>query len=75
MRFEHSPFYGSRVNQAKAQKGWLSAEEFDALGKQEFQDYLNARRGSNFLHVGQGPVRINFAWILVLLVVLSLLFK
>lgn len=76
MRFEDSPFYGLRVNQAKAHKGWLSAEGLDPLSKREFQDYLASRRTYKCgFHSVQRPVRVNLDWLLVLLTILSLLFK
>ncbi|GAA4477287.1 hypothetical protein GCM10023157_10100 [Gluconacetobacter asukensis] len=37
--FRDSRFYGSRVDAAKAEKGWLSEEEFIRLGQHEYQDY------------------------------------
>lgn len=63
MSFKQSRYYGSRVEQAKAAKGWLSNEEFTRLGRQEFQDYRGYRI----------PVRLSFGKVVGALVVMYIL--
>lgn len=43
--FKNSRHYGSRVNRARDESGWLSDEEFTRLGREEFRDFQQDQQG------------------------------
>jgi hypothetical protein len=66
MDFKNSRFYGSRVEQAKSERGWLPRDEFIRLGRQEFQDYRRGFTG------GPGNVSVGGIGKIVILIVAAL---
>jgi hypothetical protein len=52
MNFKQSRYYGSRVEKAKSERGWLSDEEFTRLGRREFRDFRQNQRGNPLAVIG-----------------------